>query len=101
MDCGGSAKHRGMWIAHRRRGSLRAMLRMVLVAQLALVGCAYPQRTTALMPVRSDVSPSDIPDDLWAFTLVSATVPATQRSGLPWDEGGGRPDPYVKIYRAD
>src|SRR5688500_7389384 len=81
------------------------MLRLVSVSTLALVligmGCAYPRRTTSLSPVRGEINTSDIPDDLWAFTLVSAQITPRQRSGLPWDEGDGRPDPYLKIYRAD
>ena len=81
------------------------MLRLSLAALLVLTGsCAYPRRTTSLTPVRGEVTTLDVPADLWQLTLVSASIPPRQRSGLPWDDDGGnaaKPDAYVRIYRAD
>lgn len=82
------------------------MLRFALSALALIVAtsCAYPRRTTSLMPVRGEYDTGNVPPDLWQFTVVSASIPPRQRSGLPWDDesgNGARPDAYVRIYRGD
>lgn len=72
---------------------------LALVLSLSLATCAYPRKSTPLSAVPNlRTAPSDTPDDLWKLIIVSADVPRTQRSGLPWDEAKGAPDPYVRLY---
>lgn len=63
------------------------------------LGCAYPRRTTSLVPVREVMRTQSTPADVWTLTIVGAQIPPQQRGARPWDEGGGLPDPYVRIYR--
>jgi hypothetical protein len=82
------------------------MLRLALLALVVIsaTSCAYPRRTTSLTPVRGDYDTGDVPADLWQFTVVSASIPPRQRSGLAWDDDSGnaaRPDAFVRIYRGD
>jgi membrane-associated protease RseP (regulator of RpoE activity) len=95
-----------MWHSLGAHGNLAAMLRIgtFLLASLgfvALVGCAYPRRSTALSPV-SDASSGavSVPDDLHHITFVSAQIPPRERSGLAWDDDGA-PDAFVRLYRND
>ncbi|UJR85416.1 PDZ domain-containing protein [Sandaracinus amylolyticus] len=68
---------------------------------LLAVGCAYPRRTTSLSPVRSTVTSTSSPSDVWALTVASASVPPRSRGALAWDGTDGLPDPFVRIYRND
>lgn len=79
---------------------------IVLGAALVLLAsCAYPRRTTSLSPVRSassmTVGPGGTPGDVYRFTAVSATLNAQNRGATQWDDGGGLPDPVVRVYRDD
>lgn len=77
-------------------GRLPVVILIVLAA-----GCAYPRRSTPLAPVTSNIESSQQPTDVWQLTVVGAQIPPRQRSGLPWDEDEGAPDPFVRIYRDD
>ena len=69
---------------------------------MTLFGCAYPQHTIALNAVTNPGDQAlDPPPDVWQFTVLSALIPPTQRSGLAWDEDGSAPDCVVRIYRDD
>lgn len=60
--------------------------------------CAYPRRSTPVSAVpKLRGEPADMPGDLWKLTVVSAEIPRTQRSGLPWDDREGDADPYVRL----
>lgn len=69
------------------------------VALLSLVpGCAYPRRSTPISSLdHVSVRANDVPSGLFRLEIVSADVPETQRSGLPWDEDDA-PDPFVKVF---
>lgn len=80
---------------------LRSLFVLVLSAFVLVAGCAYPRRSTSLSPASDSMGVIDPPGDLWALRFVSGEIPPRQRSGLPWDEEGGAPDAFVRIYRAD
>jgi hypothetical protein len=70
---------------------------------VALLGlhqaCAYPRRATPLTPLdHVAVRAPDAPDGMFRLEIVAAEVPNVQRSGLPWDDEEGRPDPFVKVF---
>lgn len=65
---------------------------------VALVGCAYPHRSTALGAVGHPVD-AQAPADLWQLRIVSASMPTRRPGNLAWDNDGSGPDPYVRIYR--
>lgn len=79
------------------------MNRSVLLSFLGLllatsVGCAYPRRSTTLQPAQlTREAMSDIPEGLWALTVVSAEVPPHKRTGLAWDGDGTGPDPVIRL----
>ncbi len=78
---------------------------IVLLLAFSLVSCAYPRRTTSLSPVRAASSmttgPGGTPGDVFHFTAVSATLNAQNRGATQWDDGGGLPDPVLRVYRDD
>lgn len=83
--------------------TLPSTIKAALVALLALGlgACAYPRRTTPLLPVTTNDAVG-APNELWRLEFVSGTVGERQRSGVPWDEEDrGGPDPVVRLYRND
>ena len=86
-----------------RLGLLRSGLNVALLASalLAIPGCAYPRRSTALSPVHAEAGGPGQPSDVWSMRIVSAQVPPRNRGDSNWDDGGGLPDPFVRIYRDD
>lgn len=41
------------------------------------------------------------PSNVWQLTIVGAEVTPRKRGDLPWDEGGGAPDVFVRFYRGE
>lgn len=81
-------------------GSLR--LAMIALSTLVASGCIYPRRGTSLTPVtREGTGSISAPADIWQLTIVEAQVTPRKRGDLPWDEGGGEPDVYVRVYRGE
>jgi hypothetical protein len=76
---------------------------LLLLLSLSAVGCVFPRRSTSLSPVqRPDASASiSAPDDIWQLTIVDAQVVPQRRGGLPWDDGGGGPDVFVRVFRGE
>lgn len=74
---------------------------LVLLALLVAGGCVYPRRGTSLTAIRSDRSAGSLsaPADVWKLTVVSAQVRPRRPGDLTWDDGGGLPDVFVRIYR--
>ncbi len=82
---------------------MRSML-VFLAAIAILPACAYPRRTTSLSPVRAgttSVGPGGTPGDVFHFTAVSAQLNELNRGATQWDDGGGLPDPFMRVYRDD
>lgn len=78
--------------------------RLSLIALSALIatGCIYPRRSTSLTPVaRTDAGMISAPSDIWQLTIVGAEISPRKRGDLPWDEGGGAPDVFVRVYRGE
>lgn len=71
----------------------------VLWPGLLAVGCVYPRRSTSLSPAHASREGLNAPAYVVAFTIVSAQTPARARGDLAWDDGGGLPDCYVRVYR--
>ncbi len=76
------------------------MSRVLLIPLLVLAACAYPRRSTPLLPAATEAS-FDAPDDLYRLEIVSGHAPSRPRSNPEWDEGDPLPDPFVRIYRED
>lgn len=73
---------------------------MCVMLLVGATGCVYPRRATSLTPVHPDSAARlAAPDALWQLTVVGAEIPPRKRGDLHWDEGGGAPDPFVRIYR--
>ncbi len=81
----------------------RALGLALVVLSLAASGCVYPRRGTSLTPVRSESGSGSLsaPSDIWQLTIVEAQITPRKRGDLPWDEGGGEPDAFVRVYRGD
>jgi hypothetical protein len=80
---------------------LRAMQRLVWTSlALSLLGaCAYPRHTTNLAPLPPGrLDPSQQPKGMYTMRLIDATLTDRQLSGLPWDDDGSAPDPFVRLY---
>lgn len=80
---------------------LRAMPRLVWTwfAVSLLGACAYPRHTTNLTPLPPGrLDPSQEPGDMYTLRLIDATLTDRQLSGLPWDDDGSAPDPFVRLY---
>lgn len=78
--------------------------RLVLVATATAIatGCIYPRRGTSLTPVtHSDPATLLAPADVWQLTIVDAQIAPRKRGDLPWDDGGGAPDAFVRFYRGE
>lgn len=78
-------------------------LALCLLLASSVIGCVYPRRSTSLSPVqRPDASASiTAPEDVYQLTIVEAQVVPQRRGGLPWDDGGGGPDPFVRVFRGE
>lgn len=78
------------------------VLGVALWAFAAVAGCAYPRRSTSLSPVSAaGASTLGAPDRTYSITVVSAQTGNLRRGSLSWDDGGGLPDCFVRIYRND
>jgi hypothetical protein len=63
-------------------------------------GCVYPHRSTSLTAVqRTGTGTLSAPSDIWQLTIVDAQINPRKRGALTWDEGGGLPDAFVRVYR--
>lgn len=65
-----------------------------------VAGCAYPRYETNLAPIPPGrLDPSQMPQDMYTFRLIGATMPERKVSGLSWDDDDGTPaDPFVRLY---
>lgn len=71
----------------------------LLCGALAVAGCVYPRRSTSLSPVRGRATTSiGAPSGVVSLTIVEATI-APRRGSMDWDDGGGLPDCFVRVYR--
>ena len=80
---------------------MRTWFGLLLVVVLA-VGCVYPRRGTSLSPVHGQRTQSGAihaPPDIWRMTIISAHVRPRMRGDMDWDDDGGLPDVFVRIYR--
>jgi len=98
----------GAWIAEdlavgkERRYSRRAMRLIALTLLSLLCGCAYVRKETHTMPMAAAaVKLESRPSGMWTFQVLSAELPQRKPSGLPWDDDGSGPDPFVRIYLND
>jgi hypothetical protein len=65
-------------------------------------GCIYPTRSTSLTPVSAELSANaPAPTDVYRLTILDGQINARRRGDLVWDEGEGRPDAFVRVYRDD
>lgn len=77
---------------------LRPHLGLYAVALGCVTGCIYPRHATPLTSVmQSPVDRTTQPENLWRLSVVSAEIPTQKRTGLSWDDDGGKPDPYVVL----
>ena len=75
---------------------------LTLSAVLCASGCVYPRRSTSLTSVHSERTQGGAihaPAHLWQLTIVDAQVRPRMRGDMDWDDGGGLPDVFVRIYR--
>jgi len=82
---------------------MRTWFGLLLVVAVAS-GCVYPRRGTSLTPVHSERTASGAihaPANIWRLTVVSAHVRPRMRGDLDWDDDGGLPDVFVRIYREE
>lgn len=80
----------------------RLALFVLLIAACAVVpSCAYPRRSTSLSEVHTGAGGVGEPANVYWMTIVSAQVNERNRGNSNWDEGGGAPDPFVRVYRDD
>jgi hypothetical protein len=74
-------------------------LAYIALAALVLVGCAYRRHTTPLhLQADAQVPSKDRPPNMYTFRLISARVDGQKMSGLPWDDDGSGPDPFVRLH---
>lgn len=79
-----------------------AALLALVVSLTPLAGCVYPRRSTSLSAISAPgASTLGAPEHVYRVTVVSAQTGATRRGALSWDDGGGPPDCFVRIYRDD
>ena len=77
---------------------MRGLFTGLLIAGLA-AGCAYPRHTTHLAPIPPGrVDASQMPQDMYSFRLIGATMAERKISGLAWDDDGSDADPFVRLY---
>jgi PDZ domain/C2 domain len=76
-------------------------LAWIVLASLVLVGCAYRRHTTPLhLEPDARVPSKERPGHMYTFRLISARVDGQKISGLPWDDDGSGPDPFVRLHVA-
>ncbi len=78
-----------------------ALVSLLVAAAIALPSCAYPRRSTSLSEVHTTAGGPGEPSNVYWMTIVSAQVNERNRGNSNWDEGGGPPDPFVRVYRDD
>lgn len=76
-----------------------ALVTLLLVAAITIPSCAYPRRSTSLSEVHTTGGGPGEPSNVYWMTIVSAQVPDRNRGNSNWDDGGGAPDPFVRVYR--
>jgi len=76
---------------------------LFLLAVVVASGCAYPRRETLSYPAppSAEGQAQDAPSGMWSIRLVSAELPRFKGAGLPWDDDGTPPDPYLKLILGD
>ncbi len=72
---------------------------LALAIGLLASACVYPHRGTPLAPLHEGAAEAAPPADLYRLTVGEARIEPQKRGGLPWDEGGGLPDAFVRIVR--
>lgn len=86
-----------------RSKSVRFAAWIALVVSLSsLSACAFPRRTTSLSPVRTTsmtAGPGAAPADVYRFAVISAQLNPQNRGATQWDDNGGLPDVYVRVFR--
>lgn len=81
-------------------GSRAIAVGMLMTVVFLGAGCVYPRRSTSLVAVRGAVSSSiGAPTGVVSLTIVSAQAGRARRGGISWDDGGGLPDCFVRVYR--
>lgn len=81
-------------------GAWRAAALAALAATVLVSGCVYPRRATSLVPVRGAATVAiGAPSGVVSLTIVAAQTPSSRRGGMTWDDGGGAPDCFVRVYR--
>ncbi len=88
-------------MSRSRSRSWSFALAALLFTALSIAGCAYQRRSTALSPAHAEAGGPGQPHDVWSMRIVSAQIPPRNRGDSNWDEGGGQPDPFVRVYRND
>lgn len=78
-----------------------ALATLLCLALFVLPSCAYPRRSTSLSEVHTSAGGPGEPSNVYWMTIVSAQVPERNRGNSNWDDGGGAPDPFVRVYRDD
>jgi hypothetical protein len=81
---------------------MRIMLFTLVVAVAS--GCAYPRRETLAYPAPADSESgrsAEEPSGMYSIRLIGAELPPFKGAGLPWDEDGSLPDPYLKLIVGD
>ena len=75
-------------------------MRPLALTLLAVVcGCAYARKETHTVPMaQSAVKLESRPRDMWTLKVLSAELPQAKPSGLPWDDDGTGPDPFVRVF---
>jgi hypothetical protein len=77
------------------------LLSLLVAASIGLPSCAYPRRSTSLSEVHTSAGGVGEPSNVYWMTIVSAQVNERNRGNSDWDQGGGAPDPFVRVYRDD
>jgi hypothetical protein len=75
------------------------MRTLILFAVLSAMGCAYPRGSTHVTPVPAGHSTAgEAPANMYGLHVIEGAFPDKMISGLPWDDDGTGPDPFVRIY---
>jgi hypothetical protein len=90
-----------LFIACMGMACYRAMRLLAFIAllSLCLAGCAYRRHTTPLhLEPEPKLQNTERPGHMYTFRLISARADEHKISGLPWDDDGSGPDPFVRLY---
>ncbi len=75
---------------------------LVAALAVALSACVYPHRGTSLTTVqRPSTGTFTAPADIWQLTIVEAQITPRKNGDLSWDDNGGLPNPFVRVYRGE